>query len=561
MLDIIETKNLTFSYPETEEPALKDLTVSVPKGSFVLLCGPSGCGKTTFLKLLKPELSPHGERTGSALYEGEEVRNLDLRTSASRIGFVMQDPEAQIVTDEVWHELAFGLENLGVDQAELRQRVGEMANYFGIASWYHKKTVSLSGGQKQMLNLASVMVMGPEILLLDEPTAQLDPIAAEQFISTLQKLNRDLGVTIILSEHRLEEIFPIADRVLVLDGGRCAAFDKPGEVCRKLSSSRLFSCFPTAARVYAGLNGRDSEVPVSVRDGRKWLEKNIQSGYLKLKHGKAAKLCEKETEPALTLHNVWFRYDRMLPDVLSDMNVTFDKGALTAILGGNGVGKTTALLVMAGLLKPYRGHIKWMGKPISSYRSGDRHQGFVSMLPQNPGLVFVKDRVIDDWKEMIHGLHAEEIRLLCSQTAASFGISEKLLTRNPADLSGGELQKCALAKIMLGAPSILLLDEPTKGLDALSKEQLSAFLREKTKEGLTIVMVTHDVEFAAETADRCMLAFDGNLLSSGTPKTFFSKNRFYTTAASRMSKGFMDDAVTVSDICRNLESAGNDHDA
>ena len=556
-MDIFETQDLTFSYPQVQVAALEKISVSIPQGSFVLLCGPSGGGKTTFLKLLKPELTPHGVRTGKVIYAHEEIDGLDQKRSASEIGFVMQDPESQIVTDEVWHELAFGLENLGMPSEEIRLRVGEMAHYFGISSWYHQKTATLSGGQKQMLNLASVMVMGPKVLLLDEPTAQLDPIAAEQFIGTLSKLNKDFGITIILSEHRLEEIFHFVDYVMVLEEGRCVEFDSPRNVCKMLSGKPVFAGFPAAARTYAALGKDDSNYPVSVREGRQWLSEEIDKQRL-IPSDRAADSRTLSEEFALELKNVWFRYERFSQDIMSGTDARIRKGTVTAILGGNGAGKTTALLVMAGLLKPYRGQVKWFGTPIDKYRSGDKHRRFVSMLPQNPSLVFVKDTVMDDFKLMLNDTgNGKDKDQQIRQISEEFGLEESILSRNPADLSGGELQKCALAKICLGNPKILLVDEPTKGLDAFFKRQLKELLIKKAKEdGLTVIMVTHDVEFAAEAADQCMLAFDGELLAPGTPETFFTRNRFYTTAAARLAADLVPESVTVEQIVGRLKRAG-----
>ena len=266
-MELLQVKDLSFTYPNRDEAALSGLNFTVERGSFTVLCGQSGSGKTTLLRLLKRELAPHGTLGGEILYCNEPLADLDDRRSTAEIGFVRQDPDEQLVTDKVWHELAFGPESLGMKTADIRRRVGEMASYFGIQSWYHNDTDRLSGGQKQLLNLAAVMVMQPKLLLLDEPTSQLDPIAAADFIATLQKLNRELGLTILLSEHRLEEVFPVADRVIVMERGKPCLSGTPRELCAVLRDHPLALGLPSASRIWAGLDVADEPCPLTGREG------------------------------------------------------------------------------------------------------------------------------------------------------------------------------------------------------------------------------------------------------------------------------------------------------
>ena len=279
-MEILRIENLSFRYPNAKSNAIDGVSLSINDGDFVVVCGESGCGKTTLLKLLKSELAPVGEKSGKIFYCGKEQEMLDPKSSASQIGYVLQNPDNQIVTDKVWHELAFGLENMGVDSDIIRRRVGEMASYFGIHEWFRKKTDELSGGQKQLLNLAAIMVMQPKILILDEPTSQLDPIAASDFIATLHKLNRELGLTIILVEHRLEEVFPIADKVLLMDSGKALLFDVPEAIGRKLlkahSDHRMLCALPSAVRIFTAL-GIEDECPLTVKEGRDFLERHFEA--------------------------------------------------------------------------------------------------------------------------------------------------------------------------------------------------------------------------------------------------------------------------------------------
>ena len=229
-MNCIEVKNFSFQYPKESHAALYQVSMEVEEGSFVVLCGKSGCGKSTLLRQFKSVLASHGEKKGEILYGGQNLEDVDLRTQSAEIGYVLQNPDNQIVTDKVWHELAFGLESLGYDTPTIRLRVAEMASYFGIHSWFLKNVSELSGGQKQLLNLASVMAMHPKLLILDEPTSQLDPIAASDFLETVRKINRDIGTTVILTEHRLEDVIPWADKVYVMDKGRMIADGTPNEI-------------------------------------------------------------------------------------------------------------------------------------------------------------------------------------------------------------------------------------------------------------------------------------------------------------------------------------------
>ena len=537
-MDILQIENLNFWYPGAERNAVDGVSFSVHSGEFMVVCGVSGCGKTTLLRLLKPELAPAGKLDGRIVCCGGE------RTPA-QIGYVLQNPDNQIVTDKVWHELAFGLENLGLPTEVIRRRVGEMANYFGIQDWFRKKTDELSGGQKQLLNLAAVMVMQPRVLILDEPTSQLDPIAASDFIATLQKLNRELGLTILLVEHRLEEVFPIADRVLLMDSGRVLVCDAPEKIGDALPDGHpMRAALPSAVRIFRSVQVAD-RCPLTVREGRDFLERHFgnRRGMLPepaYRHGENV---------AVELKNVWFRYEKDLPDVLRGTSVQVYAGEIYAVLGGNGTGKTTMLQVIAGVCKAYRGKVLIAGKQIRDYGGNSLYRGVLALLPQNPQTVFIRDTVRADLTEMleVHGVPKAEREKKIMDVAEKLSIAS-LLDRNPFDLSGGEGQKCALAKVLLTNPGILLLDEPTKGIDAGGKLVLKDILERLKADGMTVLLVTHDVEFAAETADRCALFFDGEILSADTPMRFFGGNTFYTTAANRMARTLCPNAVTCGQV-------------
>ena len=545
-------ENLTFSYPGSVTPTLDGVSLDIEKGEFLLLCGRSGSGKTTLLRQLKPTLAPYGKRQGEVFFDGKPIGEMTSREQAEKIGFVMQDPQEQIVTDKVWHELAFGLENLGCDPAVMRLRVAEMASFFGIQDWFHREVAELSGGQKQLLNLASVMAMQPEVLILDEPTSQLDPISAGDFLNTLKKINRELGTTIVITEHRMEDIFPAADRVAVMEDGRLTFLGSPREVGLALreSASPLFSALPAPVRVYYAVNPA-GRCPLTVREGRAWLSEEFPEGASVDALPEPA--CpDTDGEAALVIKECWLRYTRTGPDVLRGLNLRVPRGSLFAILGGNGTGKSTALKAVCGSVKAYRGSIEILGKRQRDYRPGELFRGCLSMLPQDPRSLFVKETVLEDLQEM----GAEQAAV--EETAALCRITE-LLSANPADLSGGELQRAALAKVLLRKPKLLLLDEPTKGMDSIFKAEFAAILDRLCRERVTVVMVSHDVEFCAEYAQLVGLFFDGQLITTGTPQTLFGSNSFYTTAVSRMSRHVFRNAVTSEQaaalIKRNREAA------
>ena len=546
-MESFKVENLSFSYPNRCYKALDDINFTVNQGEFILLCGKSGCGKSTLLRLLKSSLAPHGEISGSIYFNGKPLASYDTKEQASGIGFVMQNPDNQIVTDKVWHELAFGLESLGYKQTEIRTRVSEMASFFGIQTWFYKKVTELSGGQKQLLNLASVMAMQPSVLILDEPTSQLDPIAAGEFLKTIEKINRELGTTVILTEHRLEDAFPMADRVVVMDDGKIIADSTPEKVGKILKEKNhdMYKALPTPMRVHGEVENT-LPCPLTVRDGRTWLEEYSKENTLNPIVIPCDELKE-NNDIVIEIKDAWFRYEKELPDIVKGFNLSIHKGELFCLVGGNGTGKTTALSLISGLNTPYRGDVLIKGQSISKIKS--LYDGLLGVLPQNPQSVFVKKTVYLDLMEILSDkkLAKEEKEQKVHNISALCRI-ENLLDSHPYDLSGGEQQRAALAKILLMEPEILILDEPTKGMDAHFKEEFADILIDLKANGVTILMVSHDIEFCAEYADRCALVFDGSITSIDTPREFFKGKNFYTTSANRMARTKLPDAVLAEDI-------------
>ena len=577
-MNCIEVKNFSFQYPKESHAALYQVSMEVEEGSFVVLCGKSGCGKSTLLRQFKSVLASHGEKKGEILYGGQNLEDVDLRTQSAEIGYVLQNPDNQIVTDKVWHELAFGLESLGYDTPTIRLRVAEMASYFGIHSWFLKNVSELSGGQKQLLNLASVMAMHPKLLILDEPTSQLDPIAASDFLETVRKINRDIGTTVILTEHRLEDVIPWADKVYVMDKGRMIADGTPNEIGEQLRTMGhdMFLSMPAPMQIYAGTNS-SLRCPLTVSQGRRWLSEELETKDIKIKkEGNQEETAEKKTSifgklaglkkepekeiPEIRIKDVWFRYERDLPDVVKGLSLDIKKGEIFAVVGGNGTGKSTAMSLIARIRFPYRGKIYLEGKEIGKYSDDELYHGFLGVMPQNPQSLFVKKTVREDLYEVIDGKRerkSEAYPIEMKKKDAVEGIVsltrlEGLLDRHPYDLSGGEQQRLALAKVLLLRPKILLMDEPTKGIDNHYKKELGEILRKLSEHGVTILMISHDVEFCAQYADRTGLFFQGNVVTSEESKKFFVGNNFYTTAANRMARNYFPNAVTVEDVVKAI---------
>ncbi|MCU6762619.1 Putative HMP/thiamine import ATP-binding protein YkoD [uncultured Roseburia sp.] len=581
-MEKINFKNVTFQYPLAEKPALKQVSFQVKPSEFIVVCGKSGCGKSTLLRHLKKNLMPYGQRSGEILYEGIAIEQLDDRRSASEIGFVQQNPDHQLVTDKVWHELAFGLESLGLPVKVIKRRVAEMTSYFGIQTWFRKDVSQLSGGQKQLLNLASVMAMQPQILILDEPASQLDPIAASDFLQTVYKINRDLGTTVIISEHRLEEVFPMADRVMVMDSGEIAAFDTPGRIGHILSGDGksephpMFFGLPAVMRMFEPLEHIRENTPLTIREGRIHMEEflanlpeekkaetadtgAIWTKETKRKEKQAGKALREsrlknKTDAAIVLKDLWFRYEKKLPDVLRGLSFEVKKGEWYCLLGGNGTGKSTTLKAICNAITPQRGRITVDGITVKKETEAQLFDHRLAMVPQNPQSLFTEITVEE---ELLEGMafipyDAETKIKNVERMLDMMGIAH-LRKANPYDLSGGEQQRLAIGKILLLKPSVLLMDEPTKGLDPFFKRNLAKILGQLKSQGVTIFMVSHDIEFCAAYADVCAMFFDGEIVAQAPPAEFFAGNNFYTTTANKIVRKWHPEMVTCEEVTRWLQ--------
>lgn len=582
VMEMLRFEAVSFTYREGEQRVLDQISFSMEKGEYLVVCGESGCGKTTLLRLIKREMTPQGIFRGKIFFNEIPLEKLDRETSALKIGFVQQNPDNQIVTDYVWHEMAFGLENMALPTQAIRRRVSEMAIFFGMEKWFHKKTCELSGGQKQMLNLASILVMNPEVLILDEPTSMLDPLAARSLLQMILRINRELGVSVLLSEHRLEDVFQNADQVLLLQNGKILFKGTPGRIASHLQkepeSSKIYYGLPGAVRIFGELQKmkifpEEASLPLSIRDARKAFTKvEVNKAYepemrngKKLVHDSGRKKEKLRVEPVLKTRELWFQYQIDGSEILRSLDISLYKGEFLGLLGGNGSGKSTLLKVIAGILKPQCGKIK--------IEEGLR----IAMLPQNIQALFRYDTV---WEEFIDSADGKKFwrnmeqqedeifrknvsregedeiaRMRAGRMARQLDLEDKLNV-HPYDLSGGEMQRTAIGKLLLQGADILLLDEPTKGMDAYLKRTLAEYLTQLTKRGISILMVTHDLEFAASYTDRCAFLFDGQVISEEEPHLFFSENRFYTTSAGMIAGDRIPRAITCEEVIAGCRKKG-----
>jgi len=533
-MEILNVKNLNLTYPECENNALCDICFSLEKGDFAVLCGKTGSGKTSLLRMLKPSLSPRGDKSGEIIFENENIYDEDFGSDL-KIGFVMQNPDQQIVTDKVWHELAFALENQNLKKDEIGIRIAEAAQFFGLTELFDKRTDSLSGGQKQLLNLASVAVMKPDLLILDEPTAQLDPVSAAEFITVLTKLNSEMGITVLISEHRLDELLSLSTKLILMDSGKVVFSLPTREALKRISDENdIQSLFPVCVRLYSRFPVGE-KIPLTVNEAKSFVSNNFKNTIKDYDFENEAK----NERKALEFDNVSFRYTKNSEDVLEKFSLSVFENEIFCILGANGSGKTTAMNIAAGLIKPYEGNVKVFGKRIKDYRNNSLYINCLSLLPQDVQTVFLRNTVKEE---------LDDCKSVCS---FPFDLSY-LLDRHPYDISGGEQQLLALAKVLSNDPKLIILDEPTKGLDGNAKERLIKIIKELKKCGKTVLIVTHDVDFAAEIADRCAFLFNGKTVSADFAHRFFENNSFYTGTVNRIASGFYNNVIKFDELCEMI---------
>ena len=603
---LIEFNNFSFAYmnsdgTESEVKSLDSINLEIDYGDFVLLCGPSGCGKTTLLTNLKKELMPAGRRSGEIKFNGTRIIDMDEISSACDIGYLFQNPDSQIVTDTVIQEIAFPLENIGLPTEEIRNRISEIVAFFGINDILHKNVNELSGGQKQLVNLCSLLVLRPHVLLLDEPMSQLDPIASYEFLSIVRRLNEEFSITVIMSEHKADSIFPFIDKAVFLKDGKIEFVDNAHNICSEVIDDEIFENYlPAVTKIYNSLSVKYPSLiklntPLSIREGRRCLN-TIHDDLIKIsnsdansnnlnhdnlhitnkkyhsqeKFGILDKISLRGNRNALiNMNGIYFAYEKENL-ILKNVDFELEKGDFVSLIGGNGVGKSTFLQLLVGILKPIKGKVK--------YKKGIK----LAYVHQNPMIHFSKDNVKEEFLESIlesnllnnsdvsfnkesyekllkmtneefiesdilNGLKFDSIEFKFKELIEFFDICD-LIDKHPYDCSGGEQQKIVIVKALLQNADVLVLDEPTKGLDPISSKNLANILNSLRDNGITILMTSHDLDFVANNCKRCLMLFDKDIQIDDDPKVIFAENNFYTTFVNRMVKDYVPEIVTLDDL-------------
>ena len=603
---LIEFNNFSFAYmnsdgTESEVKSLDSINLEIDYGDFVLLCGPSGCGKTTLLTNLKKELMPAGRRSGEIKFNGTRIIDMDEISSACDIGYLFQNPDSQIVTDTVIQEIAFPLENIGLPTEEIRNRISEIVAFFGINDILHKNVNELSGGQKQLVNLCSLLVLRPQVLLLDEPMSQLDPIASYEFLSIVRRLNEEFSITVIMSEHKADSIFPFIDKAVFLKEGKIEFVDNAHNICSEVIDDEIFENYlPAVTKIYNSLSVKYPSLiklntPLSIREGRRCLN-TIHDDLIKIsnddvdsinlnhdnlhitnkkyhsqeKSGILDKISLGGNKNALiNMNGIYFAYEKGNL-ILKNVDFELEKGDFVSLIGGNGVGKSTFLQLLVGILKPIKGKVK--------YKKGIKR----AYVHQNPMIHFSKDNVKEEFLEsilesnllnnnsvgfnketyddllkmtneeftesdLLNGLEFDSIEFKFKELIEFFDICD-LIDKHPYDCSGGEQQKIVIVKALLQNADVLVLDEPTKGLDPISSKNLANILNSLRDNGITILMTSHDLDFVANNCKRCLMLFDKDIQIDDDPKVIFAENNFYTTFVNRMVKDYVPEIVTLDDL-------------
>lgn len=515
---LLALRDLSFTHAMGKSPALQHVSLEIWEGDFLVLCGASGSGKSTLLELLKQDIAPCGTLLGK----------IETAPAAREAAIVFQNPEAQLLTTSVLNDLALPMENHGLPPQLMRRRMAETVSFFGLEELLHRAPERLSGGEKQMVSLCAALMEQPKLLLLDEPSAQLDPIAARAFFDMLRRVHTELGVTVVLAEHRLDEAAALANRIMLLESGTIRYVGAPEEVFQNIWHEHDKAFLPFLPQVplcalAIDETARPALTPPQLRERcRPFIHAASNTEEPEADGLPAGK-------PVLEFRDVCFSYERG-GAVLRNLRLTLHENETLCLLGGNGSGKSTLLKLAAGLLAPRAGRVK---------HGGDLRIGY---LPQSLQACFLADTLAEALEDSRKkgGRTREELQRL----ADAFSLTS-LLNRHPYDLSGGEQQRAAFASLLLRRPEVLLLDEPTKGIDPAAKQFFGAVLRELS---MPVLLATHDIPFAAAFAGRCAMLFDGAIADVAPPRDFFRGSRYYTTAIGQALSPLGSDAILYEDV-------------
>lgn len=552
MDELIKTDHLTFTYPDQKVPVIADITLQIERGQFVVIAGATGSGKTTLINHFKKELMPNGDRQGGVFINHRPIADLSKLESARTVGYVGQDPTVQPIMSTVIDELAFSLENVGEPSTEIERRIAELANYLGLDQLLHQPIEALSGGQLQLVNLASVLILRPEVILLDEPAAQLDPLSTQHFFEVLNRIHEELGITIVMTEHHLGSVLALTDRLILLQDKRVSFDGSPRNGLAKMAVDPKLQYFvPQVSQLFLNTALQLKPLPISVAEGQKL----IVDKQLKFRDTMKPTSTSNFDQSILTARNLTFSFDHQR-NVIDRLDLNVSSGDWLSIVGKNGSGKSTLLSILAGLRIPQHGKAKISNQVVWKMPTGSRIHT-VSFLSQTPSLQFGEESVEAELKQQAKELQLEfpdkQVKIMVDRLHLG-----SLLKQSPFDISGGQKQLLGVGLALLAAPTLLILDEPTKGLDPFTKHFLGQILKEVNASGVTILMASHDMEFSAEYATHCAFMFDGHLNTVLPTRDFFANNFFFTTPVNRLLRTQVPMAIQPADV--NLVSEGkSDH--
>jgi energy-coupling factor transport system ATP-binding protein len=557
---LIKIEDFTFCYSGATKPALRDIDLEVQDGEFVLVTGPSGGGKSSLCRCFNG-LIPHfygGKVTGRVVVQGLDTMRHATRELATRVGMIFQDPENQLVTMDVEREIAFGLENLAFPPDLIARRMVESLETLGVSSLRHRQVHELSGGEKQQVAIASVLALHPEILILDEPTSELDPKSAEELLSIVERLNDELGITVILIEHRLDRVLQHADRLVVLHEGRVVSDGSPRGILsqhyQEITGAGVG--MPPIIKLAHELENRGISMdgtPLTVKEGRIMLSSVFQKTSRKLPQQDE----KGDSRPVVEVEKLWHVYPEG-PAALKNVSLKINEGEFVAIMGRNASGKTTLVKHFNGLLKPTKGLVAVDGIDTKKATVAElaRKVGFVF---QNPNDHLFADTVEEEVSFTLKnlGLESGQIGLGVNEVLERFKLKE-YRSLYPRSLSGGEKQRVALASVLVVQPKILILDEPTRGMEYRLKRELMVFLQGYASQGNTVILVTHDVETTAEHADRVVLLSEGKIVVDGDKRDVLSRALLFSPQINRLVQtfgkyGIPDNILTVDELLQIIK--------
>ncbi|QGU95720.1 ATP-binding cassette domain-containing protein [Clostridium bovifaecis] len=538
-MSYITIKNLNYYYPDSESEALKDINLRIEKGEVILLLGESGSGKSTLGKCISGAIPNFygGEISGDILIEGKRLKDIEHNERSKEITMVFQDPERQLMMNKVHREVAFGLENTGVQERKIKRRVFEAIQFSNILDLAYKDINTLSGGQKQRVAIASAISYLPKCIILDEPTSQLDPTSSEEIISLIKKINEELGVTIIVIEQRLDKWFDAADKIFLMKEGKGVFFGGKSEMYAK-EDEYINTFLPSYLRLCKLL--KIDEMPNSFKKVREVLQNFKYINKTLISHSLNDAI-------RIKIKDLGYSYGK--EGALKGINLEIKEGDFISLLGPNGAGKSTLLKSIMGLVK-YKGSIELEGKEVKKQKLRSIAQ-IIGYVSQNPNDYISKDTVYEEIKFTLdnYGIK-DEIRI---EEILKLLDIYKVKDKNPRDISGGERQRVAIASILILKPKVLLLDEPTRGIDAKTKECLGETLRELNRNGTTIIIVTHDVEFAAEYSNKFFLMFNGEIAAEGSKEDVLSEGIYYTTSINKLVRDKSGNIFTLKDLINSME--------